>query len=95
MTGNIPRNIIFDIYIPRNLFLSEQRSFGTIKVEVVKSFDGLMAFYLRLYSQFHANLEEKFKSFSATDNEVRDVHAAIVPDLDLASIDHQYDNIRL
>ena len=77
----------------RNLFVSEERSFVAIRVECIDAMITFMSQRLHLDESFIEEIRS-FCNFEATDEQLTKVHKAIAPDIDIASIADQYDDLR-
>ena len=77
----------------RNQFVSERRNFNAIRFEILESLKNFMTTRLKLDNRLNASLA-KVANFSANDDELREAHEAIAPDIDLATVAEQFDYIR-
>ena len=77
----------------RKLFVSKIRVFSAIRAEILMALQQFMTNRLHI----DENTSEKFGDFvklTASESEVREVHASIAPDLDLRDIANQYQDLR-
>ena len=74
----------------RNLFVSEMRAFSAVRVEVLLSLRNFMETRLDIDDRTKESFSS-FVRFSANEEDIREVHASVAPDLDLRSLAQQYD----
>ena len=66
----------------RNLYVSETRAFSAIKVEVLQALHNFMERRLDIDDHAKENFSS-FVKFTANEEDIREVHASVAPDLDL------------
>ena len=77
----------------RNLFVSEIRAFPAIRVEVLLSLRQFMEKRLDIDDRAKDNFRS-FVKLKANENDVREIHTLVAPDLDLRSLADQYNDIQ-
>ena len=77
----------------RNLFVSKTRALSAVKVEVLLSLRNFMEGRLDIDDLAKESFSS-FVKFSASEENIREVHASVAPDLDLLSLAQQYEDVQ-